>query len=192
MYSSLKKSYPVLENYRGGGGGGGGFGGGGGGGRGGGFGGGGFGGAGGIGGGLGGGIPMGGGGAGGLPMGGVPVSGGGALGRPAYGHFNGVGHTPIRPVGPSHYGGHAVRPIVRGYPYFAYGQNGYGGYGDFGYYPNTYNYTTVNNNTTCFCQDPELINSVPMQYQICPQDTTDCGVCIPRSKCKNCNNNYSC
>lgn len=153
MYSSLKKSYPVLENYRGGGGGGGGFGGGG--------------------------------------ARGVPA--GGAVGRPGgFGHFNGAGHTPIRPVGPSHYGGHAVRPIWRGYPYFAYGQNGYGGYGDFGYYPNTYNYTTINNNNTCFCQDTELINSVPMQYQICPQDTTDCGVCIPRSKCKNCNNNYSC
>jgi hypothetical protein len=131
---------------------------------------------------------LGGGGAGSMGRGVAPH--GGALGRPTYGHFYGAGHTPIHPIGP---GRHPHRPIVRDYPYFAYGQNGYGGYGNYGYYPNTYNYTTVNNNNnTCFCQDTELMSKVPMQYQICPQDTTDCGVCIPASKCKNCNNNYSC
>jgi hypothetical protein len=181
MYSSLKKSYPVLENYRGGGGFGGGEAG-----RGGGFGGG----AGALSmgggaeahfGGTGRGVPIG----AGLPMSaaaGIPIgSGSRGLRRP--GHFSGAGHTPIHPIGP---GGH------RDYPYFAYGQNGYGGYGNYGYYPNTYNYTTVNNNNTCFCQDTDLVNNVPMQYQICPKDTTDCGVCIPTLKCKNCNNNYSC
>jgi hypothetical protein len=186
-YLSLKQSYSdMIENYRGGfgGGGGGGFGGGG---RGG-------------GGSFSGGVPVGGGGFGGR----APVGGGGGGGRGGgrggFGRGGGRGGFGGRGGGGSGFGGRGG--FGRGS-----GRGGFGGRGHFahhpllprynyvynypGYYYNTGYFTPLYNSDVnyCFCQDPDLIQKTPPDYQYCPPGES-CGTCYPDNVCQNCNGNY--
>jgi hypothetical protein len=101
-------------------------------------------------------------------------------------------------------GGMGMGGKFRGYPehggrghwrgHWPGARNYYYNYNNPGYYYNTGYFTPIYGNYNpdvnyCFCQDQNLIQKTPLDYQYCPPGEA-CGTCISDNICNNCNDNY--